>query len=132
MISTQKKGRLQAYTEWMSGYPLLNLVCVLAYYLAVVLPHKAFGAFLNTVVFKGITRDQYNFYVVIAATSLLLVYVTFFLWNSQQRTYRKWLWLTMLINVVLAIVALNLLFVINIEANFKGECSGLWRDLVLV
>lgn len=116
MISVEKKGLFKAYIDWMARRPVLNLACLLGYYLAVVLPHKAFGNFLNTVVFKGISRDQYNDYVAIIVVALLLIYTIIFLRNGQKQSYRRWLWITMLTNVALAIAALNFLFVINIEA----------------
>ena len=106
---------MQSYVAWMSKRPLLNAVLVVFYYIIVVAPHKKFGTFLNQVVFNGITRDQYNLYVIVGATALLSFYAIFFFNESRKRTDKRKLWFYMSINILFAIIIINFLFVINIE-----------------
>jgi len=106
---------MQAYIDWMSQRRMLNVILIIVYYILVVAPHKVFGTFLNTVVFKGITRDQYNMYVLIAALLALICYSFLFLKNTLQRSDKKKLWFYMLANTILATLIIKYLFVINIE-----------------
>lgn len=101
--------------SWFQQHPLTNFALIAIYFIAVVLPHKTFGTFLNTKVFKGITRAEYNRFVLYIALSMLLVFTIIFVKNSAQRAFRNRLWLYMGFNVILATLVINLLFVINIE-----------------
>ncbi len=115
---------MRAYITWMSGRPILNLFLVLLYYVLVVLPHKKFGSFLNDVVFQGITRDQYNLYVAIIAFLVLGLYAWVFVKKSIQCPDKDKLWIYMLLNVFLAILIVNMLFVINIEVIHFPQYAG--------
>ena len=106
---------MQFYVGWMSKRPVFNALLVVAYYIIVVAPHKKFGTFLNTVVFKGITRDQYNLYVIIGASLVLFLYGLFFFKESVKQVSRNRMWFYMAANILLTILIINFLFVINIE-----------------
>lgn len=106
---------MTAIIQWLRTHPFINWVILLVYYLAVVLPHVLFGAFLNNVVFQGITRRQYNLYVLIIAGVFLLGYVISFIKNTQSRHNSRMLYLYMLFNIANAVLIINILFVINIE-----------------
>lgn len=106
---------LTRYVARMQEQRAFNFLLLLIYFLSVVLPHKAFGNFLNTVIFQGITRATYNAYVAGGAFFLLLLYSGFFLQHARGQPYRKWLGLTLILHALLAIIAIHLLFVINIE-----------------
>jgi len=94
---------------------MFNALLVVAYYIVVVAPHKKFGTFLNQVVFNGITRDQYNLYVLIGACLVLSLYTILFIRESIKRTDKTKLWFYMIVNILLATIIINFLFVINIE-----------------
>lgn len=87
----------------------------MTYFIAVVLPHKKFGRFLNTKVFSGITRAEYNQMVLLAAIGILLIFLAIFIKNTLKLSDRNSLWAYMALSVVLAAVVIKTLFVINIE-----------------
>lgn len=101
--------------QWLHQRPWLNALLIGVYFVAVVMPHKRFGTFLNTKVFVGITRDEYNAVVLFGGLLLLSVFTIIFLKNSSALHYKKRLWTYMAINIACAAIALNILFVINIE-----------------
>lgn len=106
---------MRAYIDWMAQRPWLNILLIVFYYIAVVAPHKRFGAFLNDVVFKGITRDQYNLYVMILASAVLVLFAWLFIKQSSRQLERNMLWMYMVVSVVLSVLIIKYLFVINIE-----------------
>ncbi len=99
----------------LTEHKWINLLILLTYYIAVVLPHKAFGTFLNTKVFKGITRDEYNMIVLFIAIVVLSVFAYLFLRNSSTRPFKRRLWFYMGANILFASLVMTYLFVINIE-----------------
>jgi hypothetical protein len=101
--------------NWLQKFKVFNILLILIYFIAVVLPHKRFGTFLNEQVFKGITRDQYNQMVLFAALILLAAFTIIFLKNSATKPFKKRLWAYMALNIILAALTINILFVINIE-----------------
>lgn len=101
--------------DWLSAHKIVNVLLLAVYYLAVVLPHKRFGAFLNTKVFKGITRDEYNMIVLFIAVLVLAIFSFLFLKNSSTRPFKRRLWFYMGANVLFAALVMSFLFVINIE-----------------
>ncbi len=101
--------------EWVSMRRLGNLLLVVVYLIAVVLPHKRFGTFLNTVVFKGITRDQYNLRVLVASLLVLCLVTGFYCYHSARRTYPITHIMGLVINTLFAGLIIKYLFVINIE-----------------
>ena len=106
---------MEKFTTWLSRRRLVNILILLSYFLAAVLPHKRFGAFLNDVIFQGITRDEYNLFVLFASMIILSIFSVVFFRNSTHRNIKKRLWFYMAANVIFAVVILNMLFVINIE-----------------
>ena len=107
---------MQRIFQWLSDRPGFNIMLVLLYFILVVAPHKVFGTFLNAVVFKGITRDQYNLYVIIGATIILLFYLIIFGKNVTRHPQRSKLLVLMGLNILFAVLVVNLLFLINIES----------------
>lgn len=99
----------------MTNNRVVNIIIIICYYIVVVLPHKRFGTFLNEKIFKGLTRDEYNMYVITIAISVLACYGFVFLKNAFKHAERNKLCLYMATNIILAAIVINLLFVINIE-----------------
>lgn len=106
---------MKNWIDYLHSKTYINLLIVLTYFVAVVAPHKTFGTYLNLVVFKGVPRAQYNFYVLIAAITVLAIYILFFIINANKQKDRKKLWLYMVINIGLSVLVMKYLFVINIE-----------------
>ncbi len=106
---------MERFVGWLSKHRWVNIAVICTYFPLVVLPHKMFGTFLNTKVFVGITRAQYNLYVLIAASVLLLIYAWYFHIAGRDKHYRGALWAYMIYNIALAVIIINILFVINIE-----------------
>ena len=100
--------------QWLKNHKTANIVILIIYYIVVVLPHKRFGSFLNDQVFTG-TRDDYNLKVIIGASVLFLIYFFPFFKNTIKATDRYRLWMYLGLNTILAIMVINILFVINIE-----------------
>ncbi len=101
--------------QWLAKRPLINWLIVLVYFMAVVLPHKRFGTFLNTVVFKGITRDQYNLRVIVISLLVLCVFTGFYCYNLSKRSNQISLVIGLVLNTLFAGLIIKYLFVINIE-----------------
>ena len=101
--------------SWLTRNKWINAFVLLCYFLAVVLPHKKFGTFLNTKVFKGITRAEYNQIVLWIASVVLLIFCCVLIRNIYKLKQRKWLIGYLIVNVILAGLALRYLFAINIE-----------------
>ncbi len=101
--------------DWLSRHPLINGIVITLYYLAVVLPHKRFGTFLNTQVFKGITRTEYNQIVLVIASIILIIFSGILIRNLNSHKQRKLISTYLVLNILLAAVVMCYLFVINIE-----------------
>ena len=101
--------------SWLTRNKWINALVLLGYFLAVVLPHKKFGTFLNTQVFKGITRAEYNQIVLSFALVALLIFCTVLFRKIYKHTSRKLLSSYLLVNVIFAGLVMRYLFVINIE-----------------
>ena len=93
----------------------LQLLLVVGYYLAVVLPHKRFGSFLNQTVFQSFSRDQYNLIIFILATVVLGFLTIVFHRNTRHAPEKRRLWFYWLSSIALALLISRTLFVINIE-----------------
>lgn len=100
---------------WLSEHRAVNIGLVIVYFIAVVLPHKVFGIFLNRVVFKGLTRDQYDLFVASGGAVLLLVLAVIFYFNTRSSSNRNSLLFYLLATGLFAVLIINTLFVINIE-----------------
>ncbi len=101
--------------NWLSSHRAWNIFLLILYFILVVAPHKRFGTFVNEVIFKGIPRDDSNFYILIGALVILAIYVFVFVQHSLRHQEQNKLWFYMVVNVLLAITVLNLLFVNNVE-----------------
>ena len=101
--------------SWFSQHKWINAGILIGYFLAVVLPHKRFGTFLNKVVFKGITRAEYNQIVLSFAVVALLLFCTILIRNIYKHTSRNRLLAYLIVNVIFAALVMRFLFVINIE-----------------
>lgn len=93
----------------------VNILLILSYFVAVVLPHKLFGAFLIDVVFKDIPMPLYNRYILIGGTVILLLFSFIYFKNALKSNYRNRLIFYFIANVALVAVIMNVLFVLNTE-----------------
>jgi len=109
--------------NWLKEHRVANICIVIAYYILVVAPHKRFGTFINKTVAGsfGIKissiegRAQYNL-VVMSLACLLLLFVSIVLIRRLRNHPEKKKIITYTVaNVILAAIAINVLFVINIE-----------------
>ena len=106
---------MKSFIDWLSNHRYLNILLALSYFLVVVLPHKRFGTFLNKVVFKGITRDQYNLYVASMAAIVGIILAIILFRNIRKSESQKLLFFYSLSTMLFAILIVKFLFVINIE-----------------
>ena len=111
------------FIHWLRDHKPLNCFILLAYFLAVVLPHKRFGTFLNKTVVGGLGidnntlegRQTYNAIAISVAAFLLILLLYFFIKNTKDKIDKRTIWFYMALNIVLAILVIELLFVVNIE-----------------
>ena len=109
--------------NWLNAHPVVNVSILFIYFLAVVLPHKRFGTFLNNTVVGALGIDNntsdgrqlYNLLALGIATALLIGVLYFFFNNSKEHTKRNRIWGYTIITTVLAGLVLKFLFVVNIE-----------------
>lgn len=101
--------------SWLSQHKWINACILLGYFLAVALPHKRFGTFLNNVVFKGITRAEYNQIVLSFAVVILLLFSSILFRVLYTHVSRNLILSYLAVNVILAALVMRFLFVINIE-----------------
>ena len=109
--------------NWLGGHRIASILILITYYLAVVLPHKAFGTFLNRTVVGGLGIDNnsvegrlmYNLYAMIIAFSLLLGLLYFFIRNTRSLEDKRKIRGYMILNILLAAIIVKYLFVVNIE-----------------
>ena len=114
---------MKRFVDWMAAHKLAHIVIIVVYYVSVVLPHKRFGTFLNDTVVAGLGidnntvegRGEYNFYAISIAAILLMFLLYFFIKNSRKLADRKTIWIYMIVNILLAYIIVEYLFVVNIE-----------------
>jgi hypothetical protein len=106
---------MNSIVSWLSQRKWINAFILIGYFVAVVLPHKLFGTFLNTQVFKGITRAEYNQIVLSFAIGVLLLFCTILFRNIYRHINRNLILAYLSINVIFAALVMRYLFVINIE-----------------
>tara|TARA_Y100000385_G_C13100310_1_gene644104 strand:- start:1733 stop:2530 length:798 start_codon:yes stop_codon:yes gene_type:complete len=84
---------------------------------AVVLPHKRFGTWINMTFLgeAGLTREQYNDYIALAATVILIIGCLFIYTGLRKNDHWKKAIFYLIVSIGLAVITLNTLFVINIE-----------------
>lgn len=106
---------MTSFYSKLSDKSVLNILIIIVYFASVVLPHKRFGMFLNDSLFKGIPREDSNLYILIGALILLAIYGMIFLIQGNKKADRRKLWFYMAVNITLAALTVNLLFVNNVE-----------------
>ena len=114
---------MKSAVDWLFKNKLWNALILLIYYLAVVLPHKKFGAFLNGTVIKflGINnntpegRQQYNVLAISIALIILIAALYYFFKALRTVTDRTKILSLMVFNILLAAIIVRFLFVVNIE-----------------
>ena len=114
---------MKRFVDWMAANKAVHIVIIVLYYISVVLPHKRFGTFLNDTVVGGLGinnntaegRGEYNFYAISIALILLASLLFFFIKYSRKLADRSLIWTYMIINIVLAFLIVEYLFVVNIE-----------------
>jgi VanZ like family. len=106
-------------TKWIEGLAerkAFNISLLLLYFIAVVLPHKRFGTFINDVVFQTLSRDQSNLMIAIVVSLTILLFGYFWWIRIGGLKDRRSLIYMMMLNVIMAIVLINTMFVNNVEA----------------
>lgn len=101
--------------SWLIRNRIANILFVIIYYLAVVLPHETVGAFINSQ-FAGVTRHQYNITVAIMVVIMCLVLGAMMYKNVHYHPERQKIGVYLTITFLLVIFCFNVLFVINVEA----------------
>ncbi len=109
--------------NWLSEHRLANAIILFVYFLAVVLPHKRFGTFLNNTVVGAMNidnntaegRQAYNLLALGIAAFILISVLYFFIKNTIGQANRNRIWAYMIANTILAALVLQFLFVVNIE-----------------
>ena len=114
---------MKRFINWLSEHRLANFVILFIYFLAVVLPHKRFGTFLNNTVVGTLGIDNntaegrhtYNLVTLSIAAIILCLLLYVFIKNTKDAVHRNRIWGYMIANTILAIIVLQFLFVVNIE-----------------
>lgn len=97
------------FESWRAHFGLLLL-----YYALVVLPHTEIGVFI-TGLFENVSRDSYNF-VILIASLLLVAGAVLFLKRLNYKELDSIVGFYVLYSILLVFLSFNLLFVVNIEA----------------
>lgn len=109
--------------DWLRAHRAVHILLIIIYYVLVVAPHKRFGTFINNTV-TGVfdlkintieDRAQYNLLVISVACILLLVVGAIIIKGLRSHPEKKKLIGYFVVNTLLAVLVVNLLFVINIE-----------------
>jgi len=90
--------------NWLSAHRLANAIILLVYFLAVVLPHKRFGTFLNNTVVGAMNidnntaegRQAYNLLALGIASFILISVLFFFIKNTIGKANRNRIWACLL------------------------------------
>ena len=114
---------MKGFVYFMKERRWLNILLLSIYFIAVVLPHKRFGTFLNETVVGGLGinnntpegRQEYNFYALSIVLILLIILLYFIIRNTRKLADRKLIWGFMILNIILAGLIIKFLFVVNIE-----------------
>jgi heme/copper-type cytochrome/quinol oxidase subunit 4 len=127
--------------RWLAAHRSWNILLLAGYFLAVVLPHKRFGSFLNDRVFSGVSRATYNWIILVLAVAVLIGALLFFWQKTRALPNRNKLRFYLLSTIVLAALVIGMLFVINIEmihfpqyaifAILVFPLTGCYRDAML-
>lgn len=114
---------MKRWIDFLQANRNLNFLLALLYFVLVVAPHKRFGTFLNKTIVGGLGidnntaegRQEYNLYAISIAVILLVTLLYFFIRNSRKLPDRKKIWGFMMLNVIMAILIVESLFVVDIE-----------------
>lgn len=101
--------------NWLSRNKWVNIGLLIAYFIIVVAPHKRFGTFINTVIFKGMPRDESNMIMLGIALLTLSVYGYYFGKYAKKRDDHQKLWIFLIVDLLLAYFVVSFLFVNNVE-----------------
>ena len=109
--------------KWLQEHKVANILILSTYFLAVVLPHKLFGSFLNKTVIGALGIDnnspegraQYNALALALGVIILVIVLTFFIRNTRNQIEGKRLRALMVLNTFFAAIIVQFLFVVNIE-----------------
>lgn len=121
MTDKSKTLVLHQIFSWIQRLPKYTVLIMFIYYLAVVLPHNDFGAWIAKNLDEPLGRDQYNLVILLSGVFGLGVYL-YLAWQGIQFTKRKKLrkqiWILigyLLLTIYLVSQAFYYLVVINIE-----------------
>ncbi|MEE9374161.1 MAG: hypothetical protein V3V00_14000 [Saprospiraceae bacterium] len=102
--------------DWLSKRKVLNVALIIIYFIAVVLPHKMFGTFINKFFLKGgMTRHEYNYNVALVSAIILALIVIVLSIQLKNNLHWKKIILYLLSSTAFAVIIIKYLFVINIE-----------------
>lgn len=105
---------LEKLLDWLGANRWINLFVLVIYYAIVVLPHEVIGLFISEQ-FEPYTRGSYNRVLLFCAIGVLLVYLIV-MYRGMKEANRKRLIFYFVFNLILAIICINMLFVVNVEA----------------
>ena len=100
--------------DWLSANRWINFFILAVYFFAVVLPHEEIGLWISDI-FRPYTRDSYNRVLLICAIGVFVVYALVMYRGIRESNPRRLLFF-FVFNLVLAVVCINMLFVVNVEA----------------
>ena len=103
--------------KWLENRKLFNSTLVVLYFVAIVLPHKSFGTWINHFFLgkSGISRDQYDDYVASVAIILLIIGCVVLYFHLKRNKQWKKIIFYLICSILLAVLIMKILFVINIE-----------------
>lgn len=112
-----------AWIKWLSERKLLNLICLIVYYLLVVLPHEWVG--LQTVkIFGKLSRTQYNLTITAISTAAVIAFSIFVFTKIRHKENESLKWFYFIATCFFAVICFKVLFVINIEAIHFIQYAG--------
>ena len=103
------------FINYLSDNRLTNILLLIIYYVAVVLPHNSVGRMINGL-FDTYSRPTYNFIVVIVFSLLLLGILYMSKSEIRKLSNKRCIWLYLIVTLVLLLLCFNVLMVINVEA----------------
>ncbi|MFK7934048.1 MAG: hypothetical protein AB8G22_11115 [Saprospiraceae bacterium] len=109
---------------WLSHRRLINILLLVSYFLLVVLPHEQVGR-LTVAIFGHLSRDTYNLIILLLGSLSFGLFLIPFLKRIKRHPEKKIISIYLLITIGLIILALNTLFVINIEIVHFFQYAGM-------
>lgn len=106
---------IHRYLDYFTKRPILSVVLLLSYFIAVVLPHEAFGWWIARNLDQPLGRTNYNLLIMAMGVVAFSAYL-YLLWKgSQQLTHKQPLWIYLLITFLLILACINVIMVVNVE-----------------